>query len=466
MSSLNAKTYLIAADHRGVIETESSLVRALDGLLVGSLCILLAFGALAFGAVQEWAICTLEVGAAACIVLWAVRELASGRLEVHPNTLFLPIVLFAALVGVQLLTGRTAYWYVTWQSALLWAAYGMIFFAATQCLRRTVWIRTFTWFFTAFGFLVALFAIVQQLTWNGKLYWVVPNRTSATVYGPYVNHAHYAGLIEMLVPIPLVFAMMNRWARSVRMLFAFVALLMASTIFLSRSLGGMVAFGAQMVFLVVIVGLREGSRRQVLLLLCMGVLLAVWLVTLSPGGISERIAQLHDPLGRAGAGDRLAIVKDSLKMVGERPILGWGLGTFPVVYPSFRSFYTNFFVNEAHNDYVQTAVETGVVGLAIACLFIGLFYKASLRRIVHWRTEFRPAMSLAATIGITGILMHSFSDFNLQIPANAALFFALAAVATGNSYDHMAKPLGETVRGFLKLVIFVALIYFVTISWV
>jgi len=439
VSSLDVKPYLIAADHRSVTETESPLVRALDKLLVASLCILLAFGPLAFGAVQEWAICTLEVGAAMCAVLWVVRHLASGRFEVHGNVLFLPIVLFAALVGVQLLTGRTAYWYVTWQSALLWAAYGMIFFTATQSLRRTVWIKTFALFFTAFGFLVALFAIVQQLTWNGKLYWVVPNRTSATVYGPYVNHAHYAGLIEMLIPIPLVFAMMNRWPRSLRVLFAFVALLMASTIFLSRSLGGMIAFGAQMAFLAVIVGLRERSRRQVLLLLFMGVLLAMWLFTLSPGGIGERIAQLHDPLGKAGAGDRLAIVKDSLRMVGERPLLGWGLGTFPVVYPSFRSFYTNFFVNEAHNDYVQTAVETGLVGFAIVCLFIGLFYRASLHRIVHWRTEFRPAMSLAVIIGITGILVHSFSDFNLQIPANAALFFALAALATGNSNDHMAK---------------------------
>jgi O-antigen ligase len=439
MSSLNARPYLNASGYRGTFETESQLVRALGGLLVAALCLLLAFGPLAFGAVQEWAICTLEVGAAVCVALWAVRQLACGRLAVRRNTLFVPIVLFAALVGVQLLSGRTAYWYVTWRSALLWASYGMIFFVATQCLRRSVWIRTFALFFTSFGFLVALFAIIQQLTWNGNLYWVVPNRNGGMVYGPYVNHAHYAGLIEMLVPIPLVFAMMESWPRSLRVFFAFVALLMASTIFLSRSLGGMVAFGAQMVILAVIVGLRERSRRQVLLLLLLGVLLTVWLVTLSPGGIRERIEGLHDPLGKAGAGDRLAIVKDSLKIVGERPILGWGLGTFPVVYPSFRSFYTNFFVNEAHNDYVQSLVETGLAGFAIVCGFIGLFYRASLTRIERWRTEIRSAMSLAAIIGVTGILVHSFSDFNLQIPANAALFFALAALATGSSNDHVAK---------------------------
>jgi O-antigen ligase len=101
-----------------------------------------------------------------------------------------------------------------------------------------------------------------------------------------------------------------------------------------------------------------------------------------------------------------------------------------VVYPSYRSFYTNFFVNAAHNDYIQAAVETGLTGLAVICGFIVLFYRVALERIGHWRTDIRSAMTLAAIIGVSGILIHSLSDFNLQIPANAALFFALAALAT------------------------------------
>ncbi len=433
MSSQNARPYLITSDYPKVFGSESHLARALDGSLVGCLCLLLAFGPVAFGAVQEWAICTLEVGAAVCVVLWSIRELTSGRLEVHRNPLFLPILLFAALVGLQLLTGRTAYWYVTWQSALLWAAYGMIFFTVTQCLRRTRWIKAFAFFFIGFGFLVALFAMIQQFTWNGKLYWIVSNQYGGMVYGPYVDHSHYAGLMEMLVPIPLIFAMMNRWPKSLRVLFAFVALIMAGSIFMSRSLGGMLAFGAQMVVLAFIAVLRQRARRQVPLILLMAMFLAVWLFFLSPGGIGERIARLHDPLGKAGAGDRLAIVKDSLKMIRSRPVLGWGLGTFPEVYPSFRSFYTNYFVNEVHNDYVQTAVETGLAGFALVCWFITVFYRRSLHKIERWNTDIVSAVTLASIIGVTGILVHSLSDFNLQIPANAALFFALTALATGAS---------------------------------
>jgi O-antigen ligase len=409
---------------------KSSLVRILDWALVACLLLLLGFGPLAFGAVQEWAICILEVGAAVCVLIWAAGRLASGRVELRRSLLFLPIVLFAGLVGLQLVSGHTAYWFITWRSALLWAAYGMIFFVTTQSLYRTAEIRTLAFFFLALGFLVAVFSIAQQFTWNGNLYWLVPNRQSGWVYGPYVDHAHYAGLMEMLVPIPLVFAMMSRWQRSQRVLFGFAALLMASTIFLSQSLGGMVAFGMQMLFLAIVVGVRERSRRQALLLLLMAVLLALWLAMLSPGGISERIALLQDPLGKAGAGDRIHIVKDSLKMIRVRPLLGWGLGTFPVIYPSFRSFYTNFFVNAAHNDYIQAAVETGLTGLALICGFIVVFYRVALKQTGHWRTDIRSAMALAAIIGVSGILIHSLSDFNLQIPANAALFFALVALAT------------------------------------
>ena len=64
-------------------------------------------------------------------------------------------------------------------------------------------------------------------------------------------------------------------------------------------------------------------------------------------------AQVLDRLGDLRPGIRLDMTKDSLRMFTHRPVWGWGLGTFPTVYPSYRSFYTNLFVNQAHNDYAQ-----------------------------------------------------------------------------------------------------------------
>ena len=120
-------------------------------------------------------------------------------------------------------------------------------------------------------------------------------------------------------------------------------------------------------------------------------------------------------------------------MIRRRPLVGWGFGTFPVVYPEFRSFYSNFAVNAAHNDFVELAVETGLLGFVLMIAFLVLLYRAGARGIEHWRRDPRACMALAALVGCTGLLVHSLSDFNMQVPANAMWFFALAAIASGSA---------------------------------
>ena len=117
-------------------------------------------------------------------------------------------------------------------------------------------------------------------------------------------------------------------------------------------------------------------------------------------------------------------------MFSHRPVWGWGLGTFPTVYPSYRTFYTNLFVNEAHNDYAQLLVETGLLGFALMLWFLVQVYRCGLPTSRRWEFKWDGAVSLAALLGCSGILLHSFVDFNLQIPANAALFYVLCALAT------------------------------------
>ena len=236
--------------------------------------------------------------------------------------------------------------------------------------------------------------------------------------------------MEMLVPIPLVFAITDRLGKPVRAFFLFAAVVMSSTIFLSQSLGGIIAFAAQLVVLTTILLRNKRSHREILLLGLICLVLTAWLIWVRPVGLMERLTRLLNPIADAGTTGRIAIVKDSLKMIAQRPLLGWGLGTFPYVYPSFRSFSTNFWVNEAHNDFVQLLVECGIAGFALGVTFLFLMCRTAIRHARHWRRDSRSSMVLAAFVGCMGLLVHSLFDFNLQIPANAAFFFALAALAT------------------------------------
>jgi O-antigen ligase len=148
--------------------------------------------------------------------------------------------------------------------------------------------------------------------------------------------------------------------------------------------------------------------------------------------------ELDRPMDTAHDPNRLTIMKDSLKMVRQRPLLGWGFGAFAIAYPSFRSFYTDFTVNAAHDDFLEITVETGVLGLGVAVAFLYLLYRGGIRNVRHWAQQARSSTALAALVGCTGIIVHSFSDFNLQIPANAALFFSLAAIASATSFNEDA----------------------------
>lgn len=401
----------------------------------------LGFGPLAFGAVQPWSICVLEVGTSSLIIIWAAREVASGGFELVPNQLYIPIAFFATVVLIQISFHLSAYWYATWSKGLLWASYAGLFFLVSQTFHQKPWIYAFGFFCTGYGFLLSLFAIVQQFTFNGKIYWIVPIRLGGWIYGPYVNHAHYAGLMEMLVPFPLLLAIGGHATRPARVFFLFAALIMSSTIFLSLSLGGMIAFAAEVgVLSLILFRNRRSVYKEIMLLGAVCLALAAWLVWLHPVGLVERLARLLNPITDAGATGRFAIVKDSLKMVRQRPFWGWGLGTFSDVYPSFRSFYTNLWVNEAHNDFVQTLVETGVAGFACVAAYLFLLCKGGIRNSKEWRSDQASALRLAAFVGCLGLLIHGLGDFNLQIPANAAIFFALSAIVTtvscGSETDH------------------------------
>jgi O-antigen ligase len=395
------------------------------------ICVVLGFGPLAFGAVQPWSICILEVAVSLLFLIWAARGLIDRTYRIASNPLLLPTALFAALVLAQLTLNLSAYWYATWTKALLWASYAGLLFLASQTFQWRSALKAFSYFCVGYGFLISLFAIVQYFTSNGKIYWVIVPRNGGWIFGPYVNHAHYAGLIEMLVPFPIMLAVAGNSERSGRAFFLFTAVVMSSTIFLSESLGGMIAFAVELAFLgLILFHDRRFAYRELILLGILCVCLIAWLVWLRPPGLIERLARLFNPIRDAGATGRVAIVKDSFRMLHQRPFLGWGLGTFPVVYPSFRSFFTNQWVNEAHNDFVQTLVECGILGFAIATVFIGLLFREGIRNLRYRRDDARTAAVLAAFLGCIGLLTHGLVDFNLQIPANAAFFFTLSAIAT------------------------------------
>ena len=268
---------------------------------------------------------------------------------------------------------------------------------------------------------------------NGKLYWLRTAPRGSWIYGPYINHNHYAGLMEMLVPFPLVFSLTTYARGGLRKAAVLASAVMATTIFLSGSRGGMVAFICELIFLVcVLIWQRSSGRNSFSSKLTLALFAVFFLSFLGWVGGHEaidRLLNVGSTRHEITSGLRLAIDRDLLKMFPHRPILGWGLGNFEYVYPQFRSFYTSYHIDEAHNDYLQLLIDVGAAGFITMLWFLWLVFRIGSKKLRNWPTDINGAIALAALLGVTGILVHSLVDFNLQVPANAAMFYVLCTIA-------------------------------------
>jgi len=378
----------------------------------------LVYGVIACGAVEPWSVFALRTMAAGLLALWALEQLASGA-ELVLSPLYLPVLFFAAVAGAQWLLHRTAYAYMTHTASLTYLAYAMLLLVAVQMLRTQEDVKRLAGFLTVCGFLIAIFAVIQSLTSKNEIYWIVPVQGPSFIFGPYVNHNHYAGIMEMLAPFPLVLSMMEELTPPKRVLLAFAGVIMAGTIFLSLSRGGMTAFGCEVVFLAAVLWWKNASRRSAAIFAAACLLILMFLLWLGGKSLVERFVSFKDS---ASYHTRIQIARDSIPMIKAHPVMGWGLGTFTTVYPRYRTFYGEVFVNAAHNDYVEVLTETGTLGFAAVLGFLAVVYARGFRKLRGSGLDLTQAATLAALLGVTGILVHSFVDFNLQIPANAATF--------------------------------------------
>lgn len=413
--------------------------RLSNATLFAATIVLLLAAPLAFGAVQPWAVFLLETSASALLLAWGLRQWKHQELVVDWQPIYAPMLAFATLVLVQWITGITAYRQATYSLILLYFSYGILAFVAGQTLRRSSQIRSLAALVCGYGLVVASFSLLQGIAPNGKLYWIWPLEQGGLIYGPYVNHNHYAGLMEMLTPFPLVLALSRHTEGNRKLIVAGIAALMAGTIFLSGSRGGMLAFVVQVIALAILLRKRGDWKQPVALGVFLAVMI-VFLIWLGGNELTHRLVSIQSEARQELTGGvRLTIDRDCLRMLREKPLLGWGLGTFPVVYPQFRTFYTSFFVNEAHNDYLQLLVETGIAGFAIAMWFLVLTFRGAATKLQNWTETINGTVTVAALLGCIGILVHSFLDFNLQIPANAALFYVLCALSVAGPFQESQR---------------------------
>ncbi len=98
-----------------------------------------------------------------------------------------------------------------------------------------------------------------------------------------------------------------------------------------------------------------------------------------PGPVSERIASVVDTKKGIGVATRLFVWKKTLKLIAGRPVLGYGPETFQEAFRPYNVEYVRLFgdyvvIDRAHNNYLDIAYATGLLGLACYLSILGVFF--------------------------------------------------------------------------------------------
>jgi O-antigen ligase len=402
-------------------------------LLQISLCTVLVFAIAAHGATEDWARAALETSAGFLFLFWAVRAYMTREESVYISPLLPPLLALFFLALGQFLSRGTASPYDTRSELQLLTAFILLLFLATQAFRTTDDWRFFVWFIMSFGFLVAVFGILQQLTFNGKLYWFREMRYGGIPFGPYVNRNHFAGFAELVIPVALTPLVLGKVRRERWFAVGLLALLPLAALFLSASRGGIISLGAELGLLVLLLILRRAGGKHVLAgatVLLFAFMLVSWLGVRQ---ILDRFSSMHSL--EVTSGKRASMRLDTWCIFREHPWTGTGLGTLQTVFPAYETQYDAKVVNHSHNDYLEALAETGIAGAACCAWFLGALSFHSLRRLLLQDKSFSAALHLSGLVACTGFLVHGLVDFNLHIPGNALLFFLMANLATADIFS-------------------------------
>jgi len=453
----------------------------------------LLFAPLAFGTVEQWSLVIVETLSLFALTFFFYRKAGNERSSVYEIPGIIPLCLLLAYLTLQLLplpAGvvrlvspevfallKTATWAdgpVKWSSLSInpkatltefcrLAAYAAFYILTVQLLTQKDLLKKTVAVIAIFASLLSFFGILQHILSNNKIFWLREVTQDARPFGPYVNADHYAGLMEMLFPLVLclflfykpgvtygsfrerVLGIFDHKMTNAHILLGFSSVLIATSIFLTRSRGAITSLCISMIAMGAVLMVKDRTKTGLKLAALIFIIILFSVSWFGWTPVFEKFGKVKDDADMAAM--RPVMWSDSMKIVRDFPITGTGFGSFVHIYPKYRSISAEGVLDHAHNDYLELFAEGGFIGVALFGWFLAEVFLKSFRAYIRRRELYTIYVFAGAAAGVLSILLHSFVDFNLHIGANGLYFFFLLGLAVSAANTRMREGLGDTSLG-------------------
>lgn len=446
-----------------------------------SLCLLAAtyFAAIFFGGAHLWAqsVIILSVLGFALAISWRwllhnARTQPSQIILDPPSIVGIFFVIWVVMQVIplkpgilQVLSPKT---YTIWQSthivggnppfplslypfitinSLVFAITLLVFYwLALYGLKRRSQIHLVILGLLVLGAAESLYALGQLVTGGHYCLWWEKAFSETVATGTFIDRNHLAGFLSMLICLGVgyiwalgheeknnpaqgkrtLYTIMEQWsgyfgARGIIVLLSLA--IMIAALLSTASRGGALTLLAGLIFMTGLIFARFFKTRKAFILVLTLSAVFMYVGYVAGDRVMERFKHFGPDLET-----RLAFTRATYKMGKDFPLTGTGLGTFEFVFPHYQDFDVDALVDYAHNDWMQLFAEGGCVGFFIIGAGIIWFMYISIARWRKRHDPFSVGIGLGGMGAMVAISIHSLSEFNLHMPANAFLFVLIVAI--------------------------------------
>jgi O-antigen ligase len=291
------------------------------------------------------------------------------------------------------------------RTTLFWLTVSAIFWAASSLLSNVGTRARFHRVSAAFAVAICALSLLQFFTSEGKHFWAWQGG-EPQVLGPFQSRNNFATYALLMAPIVLWKGIEDEqpawgWLAGAALIVGGVAA--------SGSRAGAALMLIELVAFAILSRRRLG--RKVLLI-------GVSLIVLSIG-----VAGWTHLAGKLSDSDpwrfRREMVISAIAMTRDQPLLGYGFGTYPSVYPAYAQFDSGHRINHAHNDWAEWASEGGFLFLGLLILFAASLMPAAIRH--PW------------ALGLPFVCAHALVDYPFQRIGVVFWFVVIAAAVRQES---------------------------------
>lgn len=350
------------------------------------------------------------------------REHVTTFLRTGPNTPVLLLTVFL-IFSYTLATNKL---YAA-QELMRWASGILLFFVVAYQFRQSKHLFLLVDTILFLGIVTSVLSLGQ--------YVLDPSARGTILFG---NQQLLGSFLMILLPIAAVTALVAQVSSeqtSLRQLVAQAAtVLMVGSMLLAQTrsawLGAAVGM-AILGFLILATSIKTGSLRLKKHHLVLPVVLAivmlgfVLLLGVQNNSIISRASTLSNISGVESWQDRLHQWRGTIRMIKERPLLGWGLGQYPIRQREYTDIGAKVtadgmtgprssLAEQAHNFYLQTTAELGLIGVSIMAVVMLTFLIAGFRRVVQMDAGIRRSILMASLAGMAAFSVDAISSPSWQ----------------------------------------------------